>query len=102
VARMDHPNVVPIYEVGDHEGRPYFTMKLIEGGSLAEHGDRFRDPKAAARLMADVARGVHHAHQHGILHRDLKPGNILLDGDARPRVTDFGLAKRFEGEAGLT
>ena len=103
VARLDHPNIVPIFEVGRFEDQHYFSMKLIAGESLDKRlKDYTASPRPPARLMAVVAEAIHHAHQRGILHRDLKPANILVDADGHPHVTDFGLAKRVEGDSELT
>ena len=103
VARLDHPHIVPIYEMGEYGGFPFISLKLIGGGDLERHVPRFRDqPRAIARLMKEVARAVHYAHLRGILHRDLKPSNILLDEHDQPHVTDFGLAKCVENDSDLT
>lgn len=98
-AQLDHPHIVPIYEVGDVGGQHYFTMRLIEGGSLQQSLSERKPPftsQATVQLMVQVARAVHHAHQRGILHRDLKPGNILLDSRCVAHVTDFGLVKQMD------
>ncbi|MBI3862058.1 MAG: protein kinase [Planctomycetia bacterium] len=108
-ANLDHPNIVPIHEIGVHEGQHFFSMKLIEGGNLTSFSrlpQGRAEQRQAADLLATVARAVHYAHQHGVIHRDLKPANILLQvapgQSAIPHVTDFGLAKRLEADSGLT
>jgi serine/threonine-protein kinase len=96
IAALDHPNIVSIYDVGEHAGCPFFTMKLYKGGSLASRIARGPLPsQEAAETVRIVAEAIQHAHHKGIIHRDLKPGNILLDG-GKPHVTDFGLAKRLD------
>lgn len=104
-ASLDHPHIVPIYESGRLEEQPFFTMKLIEGRSLAEQMKSASEPmpeRKVATLLVKVAQAVHHAHQRGVLHRDLKPGNILLDAAGEPWLTDFGLAKLSSTDTSLT
>jgi len=103
-ANLDHPNILPIYEVSEsHDGLPFFSMKFASGGSLLEAAPALRsEPRRAVALMAKVARAVQYAHEQGILHRDLKPGNILLDGRGEPMVGDFGLAKWLDPTSRLT
>ena len=92
-----------VYDVGDVDGRPYFTMELVEGGNLAQQIRGVPQPaRQAAALVATLADAIHAAHQSGIVHRDLKPANVLLTADGTPKVTDFGLARRLEGDGGLT
>ncbi len=92
-ANLDHPHIVPIYEIGEHEGHQYFSMKFVEGTSLAKHPRT--DPRGEVEGMIAVIRAVHHAHQRGVLHRDLKPSNVLVDSKGTRLVADFGLAKRL-------
>jgi serine/threonine protein kinase/Flp pilus assembly protein TadD len=102
-ARLEHPCIVPIYEVGERDGSCYFSMKFVEGGQLDEVAKHEPLPmRHAAELIAKVARTVHYAHEHGILHRDIKPGNILLDQKGEPHLTDFGLARLIESESTVT
>jgi tetratricopeptide (TPR) repeat protein/tRNA A-37 threonylcarbamoyl transferase component Bud32 len=103
VASLRHPNIVQVYDVGDHEGRPYFTMELLEGGSLAQAWAGTPQPtREAAALLATLASAMQAAHQGGIVHRDLKPANILLTADRTPKIADFGLARHFDGASALT
>ena len=102
-ARLDHPGIVPVYEVGEYQQRPFFSMQLVEGGTLA---DQLRSgplpQREAARMLRDVARAIGFAHQRGVLHRDIKPSNIMVDKDGTLRVTDFGLAKFSDAGESLT
>lgn len=102
-AKLQHPNIVAIHEVGEHEGQHYFSMDFVEGQSLAEMV--FHRPlpaEQAAKYLRTIAEAIHYAHQRGVLHRDLKPSNVLIDRAGQPRVTDFGLAKMAETDSGLT
>jgi serine/threonine protein kinase/tetratricopeptide (TPR) repeat protein len=102
-ARLEHPGIVPIHEVGERDGSCYFSMKFVEGGQLDEVASREPMPiRRAVELIAKVARTVHYAHEHGILHRDIKPGNILLNAKGEPHLTDFGLARLVESESSVT
>ncbi|MCC9607110.1 serine/threonine protein kinase [Blastopirellula sp. JC732] len=102
-ANLNHPGIVPIYEVGSHSGRHYFSMGYVPGKSLAValKTETFT-PEQAADLVRQIAEAIEYAHQHGVIHRDLKPSNVLLDENGRPLVTDFGLAKRVDDESNLT
>jgi WD40 repeat protein/tRNA A-37 threonylcarbamoyl transferase component Bud32 len=103
VARLQHPNIVQIFEVGEHDGHPYFSLEFVDGGSLAQQLDGTPlPPQQAARLVETLARAMHAAHQAGVVHRDLKPANVLLTADGTPKITDFGLAKKLGDAAGPT
>src|SRR5208282_5321758 len=102
-ALLDHPNILPVFEVGEHEEQHYFSMGYVDGQSLATRlADGPLPPKEAAELVATVAETVEYAHRQGVIHRDIKPSNILIDSKGRPRVTDFGLAKRVDSGSDLT
>ncbi|WP_169974465.1 protein kinase domain-containing protein [Tautonia rosea] len=102
-ANLDHPGIVPIFEIGEHDGQHYFSMAFVNGRSLAaEVADGPLPPRRAAELSSQICEAVQHAHDHGVLHRDLKPANVMIDGSGRPKVTDFGLAKRFQRDDSVT
>ena len=102
-ANLDHPNIVQIYEIGEHQGQHYFSMRYVEGESLADRLKTCPLPaREAARFIEQVARAIAYAHGRGVIHRDLKPANILVNGQNQPHVTDFGLAKRVQGDNDLT
>src|SRR5579883_2072139 len=102
-ANLDHPGIVPIYEVGQHEGQHYFSMGFVEGESLAQKvANGPLPPREAAALLLKVSEAIEYANRFGVVHRDLKPANILIDHHGNPRITDFGLAKKVEGDSGLT
>ncbi|WP_397569703.1 protein kinase [Schlesneria sp. T3-172] len=103
VARLKHQNIVQIYDIGDVDGRPYFTMEYIEGGNLSEKIARSPRPVTeSAQMIATLANAVHAAHQSEIIHRDIKPANVLLNRDGTPKINDFGLARRLNTDDGLT
>ncbi|HMC89684.1 MAG TPA: serine/threonine-protein kinase, partial [Gemmataceae bacterium] len=103
VARLQHPNIVQIYEVGEHQGRPFLSLEYVAGGSLQDKvADTPQPERDGAMLAQTLARAVHYTHQHGILHRDLKPNNILLTADGTPKISDFGLAKLLDKGSGAT
>jgi WD40 repeat protein len=102
-ANLDHPGIVPIFEVGQHDGQHFFSMAFIEGNSLAQRlADGPLPAREAADLIRQVSAAIEYAHSRGVIHRDLKPANILLERSGKPRVTDFGLAKKLEADSGLT
>jgi serine/threonine-protein kinase len=102
-AQLDHPNIVSVYEVGEQESRPYFTMRFVEGETLSKRLQMGPlSSREAAELLLPICRGIQYAHERGVLHRDLKPSNIIIDSEGTPYVTDFGLARRLESDVNLT
>lgn len=102
-AKLEHPNIVPVFDVGDADGRPYFSMQLVEGQTLADLvASGPMNQKRAAKIVAEIARAIQFAHSSGVLHRDIKPSNILIANDGTPMVTDFGLAKQVSADANIT
>ena len=103
VAAIDHPNIIKIFEIGEHDGLPYFSLEFLEGGSLAERIAGKPQPiEDAAQIVETLARAMDVAHRRGIVHRDIKPANVLLAGDGTPKIADFGLVKRLEADSGQT
>src|SRR5262249_35301539 len=103
VAALQHPNIVSLLEYGEHQKLPFFTLEFLPCGSLATKLNGVpQPPRDAARLVVQLAPGLHYAHTRGIVHRDLKPANVLLADDGTPKITDFGLARRVEVGSGLT
>lgn len=102
LARVKHPNVVPIHDAGQHDGQPFFVMELLAGGNLARRVRLYHDPRAAVMVVEKIARAVHFLHEQNMLHRDLKPANVLLDGSGEPFISDFGLVKLLDQGVDLT
>lgn len=103
IARLNHPAIIAVHDTGSNEGQFWFTMQLIRGNNLNCFADRFQtEPRDAVRIVEEIAQAIEHAHRRGILHRDLKPGNILLDEQNQPHVSDFGLARRVDYDSSLT
>ena len=99
VARLQHSNIVPLHEVGEVRGQPFFSLEFCDGGTLTEHLKKQRpSPRESAELIETLARAMHYAHLRGVVHRDLKPGNVRLTAEGTPKITDFGLAKRIDNE----